>query len=156
MRKIFFLFKIEIKHRFNWKLKIKMDGLNKSLLKVIIYNLICFHLTSIYFSFFNFKIIIVSCLMREGLSQTVDITCMPSVTACVTLYHDIIICKWEINGDDHYDTQIQANKNCKTIHSSYALWSAERISLYITTPTNDQAMLTKYTGSSAGARLLSF
>ena len=92
-----------------------------------------------------------SCLMREGL--TANITCMPSVTAYYTLisekgYYDIIICKWDIKGVDHYDTKAQANTDCKTIGYSTGLTSTGYIPGYRTTPTNDQAMLTKYIDSS--------
>ena len=93
--------------------------------------------------------------MREGLSQTVKITCMPSVTGYRSfggVYHDTIICKWQINGVDHYDTQTQADTDCKNIGYSSGLWSTSFITLYRTTPTNDQAMLTKYIDSSICGR----
>ena len=93
--------------------------------------------------------------MKEGLSQTVDIICMHSVTSYNTdlkLYRDIIICKWEINGGDHYDTHTQADTDCKNISYSWGLWSTSYITLYQTTPTNDQAMLTKYIDSSTVGR----
>ena len=95
--------------------------------------------------------------MREGLSQTVDIACMPGVTGYYTIsifmkgYADIIICKWQINGIDHYDTQTQADNDCTKIGYSN-IWSTGYITLYRTTPTNDQAMLTKYIDSSICGR----
>ena len=103
-----------------------------------------------------------SCLMRIGLSQTVNIACMPSVTGYYTItvtlpfigtvtksgYADIIICKWQINVVDHYDTQTQATTDCTKIGYSSGLGSTGHITLYQTTPTNDQAMLTKYLYSS--------
>ena len=91
--------------------------------------------------------------MREGLSQTVNITCMPSVTGYNTelkLYRDIIICKWQINGVDHYDTQTQATTDCKNI--GYSLWSKQYIPSFRTTPKNDQAMLIKNIDSSVCGR----
>ena len=90
--------------------------------------------------------------MREGSSQTVNITCMPSVTGNREFYEDIIICKWEINGVDHYDTEAQAITDCQTIGYSKWLWSTGLIPNYRTTPTNDQAMLTKYIDSSVRGR----
>ena len=92
-------------------------------------------------------------MMREGVSQIVNITCMPSVTCfntAILLYRDIIICKWEINGVDHYDTETQATTDCK--HIGYSLWTTEYVTSFQKTPSNDQFMLTKYIGSSAGAR----
>ena len=87
--------------------------------------------------------------MRIGLSQTVNIACMPSVTGKKTFgYYDIIICKWEINGVDHYDNVTQANTDCKNMNYSSGLGSTGYITYYQTTPTNDQAMLTKYLYSS--------
>ena len=100
--------------------------------------------------------------MREGLSQTVNIACMPSVTGSYTggytggiitfmdTYWDIIICKWHINGVDHYDTQTQATTDCTKI--GYWLWSTGWIQYYRITPTNDQAMITKYIDSSVCGR----
>ena len=83
--------------------------------------------------------------MREGLSQTVNIACMPSVTGNMwSGYYETIICKWQINGVDHYDTQTQAINDCFKIGNSSGLWSTGFIPNYRTTPTNDQAMLTKY------------
>ena len=78
---------------------------------------------------------------------------MPSVTAYNNnkeLFRDIIICKWQINGIDHYDTQIQAITDC--IKIGYSLWTTGYIPHFQTTPTNDQAMLTKYIDSSAVGR----
>ena len=81
---------------------------------------------------------------------------MPSVTGYNTelkLYRDIIICKWQINGVDHYDTQTQANTDCTKIGYSYGpLFSTGYIPSYQTTPINDQAMLTKYIDSSTSGR----
>ena len=89
--------------------------------------------------------------MREGLSQTVEIACMPSVTSKNTFgYRDIIICKWQINGVDHYDTQTQATTDCKNI--GYSLWSKQYIPSFRTTPKNDQAMLIKNIDSSVCGR----
>jgi hypothetical protein len=81
--------------------------------------------------------------MREGLSQTVDIACMYNITICGTKYWDVRICKWEINGVEHYDTETQATKDCTKIGNGYVLWSAlpSAISAY---QTNDHTMLTKY------------
>ena len=90
--------------------------------------------------------------MREGLSQTVNIACMPSVTGHIVVYVDIIICKWEINGVDHYDTHTQGNTNCTNIGYSLGLWSTGFIPNYQTTPTNDKAMLKKYIDSSTVGR----
>ena len=91
--------------------------------------------------------------MRIGLSQTVNITCMPNVTGYWSHeYYDNIICKWEINGVDHYDTKTQANTDCKKIGYSTGLTSTGYIPDYRTTPTNDQAMLTKYIDSSVCGR----
>ena len=97
--------------------------------------------------------------MREGLSQTVDITCMPSVTASnssisvtTLLCSEIIICKWEINGVDHYYNETQATTDCTNIGYSLGLWSTGYIPTYRTTPTNDSAMLTKYIDSSVCGR----
>ena len=87
--------------------------------------------------------------MRQCSSQTVSITCMPSVTARGNGYWDIIICKWQINGVDHYDTQTQATTDCKNI--GYSLWSKEYIPSFRTTPTNDRAMF-KYIDSSVCGR----
>jgi len=84
--------------------------------------------------------------MREGWSQTVDIACMPSVTGKNTFgYRDTIICKWQVNGVDHYDTETQADNDCKNIGYSYGpLFSTGYIQTYQKTPTNDQAMIIKY------------
>ena len=85
--------------------------------------------------------------MREGLSLTANITCMPSVTGYNTdkeLYRDLIICKWEKNGVDHYDTLTQADTDCKNIGYSLGLWSTGYIQHFQIAPTNDQSMLTKY------------
>ena len=110
-----------------------------------------------------------SCLMREGLGNTVSIACMPSVTGYYTItvtlpiigtvtksgYADIIICKWQINGVDHYDTEVQADTDCGNIgyNGSPKLFSTGYISkIYRATPTNDQAMITKYIDSSVCGR----
>jgi hypothetical protein len=78
---------------------------------------------------------------------------MPSVTGYYKItafgfttsgYMDIIICKREINGVDHYDTETKADNDCKNIGHSLGLWTTSLISTYQTTPTNDQAMLNKY------------
>ena len=148
-----------------------MDGLRKLSLKVFMNRLFCFHLSN--FFYFNFKIIIVSCLMRETLTcftsltttisnsttgLSVNVLCMPSVTGYYYYnilyfgYADIIICKWEINGVDHYDTKTQADTDCAHIGYSLGLGSTSYVSLFKTTPTNDQAMLIKYLDSSVGAR----
>ena len=89
--------------------------------------------------------------MRQCSSQTVSITCMPSVTARGNGYWDIIICKWEINGVYHYDTETQATTDC--IKVGYTeLWNTVKISEYQTTPTNEQSMITKYIDSSVCGR----
>ena len=75
--------------------------------------------------------------MREVLNQVVNIACMPSVTGYykITLfgltissgYMDIIICKWKINGVDHYDTETQTDSDCKNIGYSLGLWTTSSI-----------------------------
>ena len=97
-----------------------------------------FNLFSFIFLFFHFKIIILCCLMREGSSQTVNITCMPSVTGyrpSNNLFRDVIICKWLINGVDHYDTETQATTDCTNIGYSN-IWSKGYLSNFQTTPTD--------------------
>ena len=103
--------------------------------------------------------------MKEGLSQTVKIACMPSVTGYYKItktvpfigtvttsgYEDIIICKWDINGVDHYGTEAQATADCNTFGYS-GLWSTVAIQTFQTNPTNDQAMLNKYIDSSVCGR----
>ena len=92
--------------------------------------------------------------MREGFSQTVNIACMSGVTGYnrdESEFTDIIICKWEMNGVDHYYNEAQATTDCRNIGYS-ELWSTEKISDYQTTPTNDQSLLKKYIDSSVCGR----
>ena len=80
---------------------------------------------------------------------------MPSVTGYNTntsLSRDIIICKWQISGVDHYDNITQADNDCKNISYSEGLWSTGNIPYFQKTPTNDSAMLTKYIDSSVCGR----
>jgi hypothetical protein len=93
----------------------------------------------------------------------VEISCLSSVTGYYRViilgftvkngHEDIIICKWESNGVDHYDTRSTATSNCKNIGFPN-LWSTGYITSYQTTPTNDRAMIIKYKGSTARSRLL--
>ena len=135
-----------------------MEGLRKLLLKVP--KMRSKQFLNYFSLFYNSKIIIVSCLMREGLSQTVNITCMPSVTGYYSYiisftlayeYKDIIICKWQINGFDHYNTKTQADTECINIGYS-ELWSTVYILAFKKSPANDQTMLAKYIDSSVCGR----
>ena len=92
-----------------------------------------------------------SCLIREGLSNTVNIGCMPSVTSKYLLggYCDIIICKWQINGVDHYVKEAQATADCNTFGYFLGLWSTGLIPAF---NTNDKAMLIEYIDSSVCGR----
>ena len=90
--------------------------------------------------------------MREGLSQTVNITCMSGVTGYMwSGYYETIICKWQINGVDHYDTETQATTDCTNIGYSN-IWSTGYLSNFQTTPTDDRSMVTKYIYSSVCGR----
>ena len=94
------------------------------------------------------------CFFKEVLGITVNTTCLTSVTACYTdngakdYYYDIIICKWISNGTDYYDTSATAS-TCKGINYWY-FESTAYIPKYHISPTNDQEMIKKYIGSSAG------
>jgi hypothetical protein len=70
---------------------------------------------------------------------------------CYTIssgYEDIIICKWELNGVEHYDTAVLASCSCSSIGYP-SLWSTGYIPNFQITPTNDQLMLKKYISDSA-------
>ena len=60
-----------------------------------------------------------------------------------TKYHSIIICKWQSNGIDIYDTRSSAYTDCLKI--GYSLWSTEQIKDF---EKNDQEMINKYLSSS--------
>ncbi len=91
--------------------------------------------------------------------MTVNITCLQSVTGYYKItisflvlsgYEDIIICKWEKNNVEHYDTSARAC--CQRIGYS-SLWSTEYIPNFQIAPTNDQLMFKKYISSSVLGRL---
>ena len=83
--------------------------------------------------------------------------CLPSVTGfhdgsgqgANDYYLDIIICKWEFSS-----TILRAYYDCPRAGPSYILDVKDYINFIQTTPTNDQAMITKYMRSSACGRLL--
>ncbi len=77
----------------------------------------------------------------------VNIRCLPSVTGYFngeSKYYDIIICKWESNGTDQYNSRTTADKICNSINSYIELFPTADIPKY---RTNDQAMINKYIGS---------
>jgi hypothetical protein len=92
--------------------------------------------------------------------MTVNITCLQSVTGYYKItymsftissgYEDIIICKWESNDVEHYDTSTRAC--CQKIGYS-SLWSTGYITNFEITPTNDQLMFKKYISGSVLGRL---
>jgi hypothetical protein len=83
----------------------------------------------------------------------VNISCLSSVTCkSPSTFDDIIICKWESNGVDHYDTNQAASNSCTTFGYMKGLFSTDLISNCQTTPTNDQTMVKQYIGSSVCLR----
>ena len=82
--------------------------------------------------------------------------CMPSVTGKHWFqhnqnskkhfqYHEVILCKWELNGTDYNDTITEAIDSCLNIDYWHGLWSIGDLSLFNTT---DQIMLNYYISSS--------
>ena len=65
-------------------------------------------------------------------------------------YMDVIICKWESNSVDHYDTQVQASNGCTSI--GYSLGSTGYTQKFQSSPTDDVSMINKYIESSACLR----
>ena len=85
-------------------------------------------------------------------SNTIEIYCLPSVTAhynapcgCTSEYQDIIICNWKYNSTDHADTQTAADDDCNTIGYTHGLWSTSILSRY---SSSDQLMIKEYLNSS--------
>ena len=106
----------------------------------------------------HLKVTILKCLFKTVSTQAVNIMCMPNVNAYnignnggqQKFYMDVIICKWESNGLDHYDTQAQATADCMSI--GYSLGSTGYTQNFQTTPTDDLSMVNKYIKSSACCR----
>jgi hypothetical protein len=73
--------------------------------------------------------------------------CMHSATGYWTsdkVYKDLIICKWELNGVDHFDSTTVANISCKKIGYS-ELFSTEQMQKF---KNNDRETLRIYIVSS--------
>jgi hypothetical protein len=70
---------------------------------------------------------------------------------CNVNMHQIIICKWELNGIDYYDTFNNALSGCISI--GYGLWSTGWLSCFSAT---DQAMIRKYISSSFCGKYIYF
>ena len=66
--------------------------------------------------------------MRYASSLEINITCMPSVSLKYSFnfpnngYYDGIICKWETNLTDYYDTSASAQTDCFNIGYSAGLY----------------------------------
>ena len=106
----------------------------------------------------HLKVTILKCLFKTVSTQAVNIMCMPNVTAYNIgnngaqhkFYMDVIICKWESNSVDHYDTQAQASNGCTSISNS--LGSTGYTQKFQSSPTDDVSMINKYIESSACLR----
>jgi hypothetical protein len=81
---------------------------------------------------------------------SLNIICMPSITGSfnTTVYIEIKICKWLLNGSFYDDTAETAAYSCKNMKGSWNLYSIE----YITNQTNDQELFKKYMNLSSCGR----